>query len=70
MKKVFLMATAAFLFTGVAFANEGKGNGKKKKCANSKSCSSDKKSSCGDKSTAGEKKSCCKSKTADKTVKL
>ncbi len=44
MKKVLLLATAALLFTGVSFANCGKG----KKCSKDKSCS--KKSS----------KSCCK----------
>ncbi|MEP7163470.1 MAG: hypothetical protein ABI741_02190 [Ferruginibacter sp.] len=48
MKKVFLLATAAFLFTGVSFADGGK---KGKKCAKGKSCCS--KSS----------KSCCKDKS-------
>ena len=48
MKKVFLMATAALLFTGVAFADNGKG--KHKKCAKGKSCCS------------GHSKSCCKDK--------
>ena len=54
MKKVFLLATAALLFTGVSFADGGKHKGKK--CGKGKSCCS--KSS----------KSCCKkdkSKTAD-----
>ena len=50
MKKVFLLATAALLVTGVTFAE----NGKKKKCAKGKSCCS--------KGTA-EKKSCCKDKS-------
>lgn len=36
MKKVLLLATAAILFTGVSFANCGKG----KKCAKGKSCCS------------------------------
>ena len=36
MKKVFLLATAALLVTGVTFAD----NGKKKKNAKGKSCSS------------------------------
>jgi len=36
MKKVFLLATAAFLFTGFAFAHEGDG----KKCAKGKDCCS------------------------------
>lgn len=35
MKKVFLLATAALLVTGVTFADNGK---KKKKCAKGKSC--------------------------------
>lgn len=48
MKKVFLLATAALLFTG-AFADGGKK--KDKKCAKGKSCCS--KSS----------KSCCKDKS-------
>lgn len=37
MKKVFLLATAALLVTGVTFADNGK---KKKKCAKGKSCCS------------------------------
>ena len=36
MKKVFLLATAALLVTGVTFADNGKKN--KKKCAKGKSC--------------------------------
>jgi hypothetical protein len=52
MKKVFLLATAALLVTGVTFADNGK---KSKKCAKGKACCS--------KSTA-EKKACCKDKTA------
>lgn len=55
MKKVFLLATAAFLVTGVTFAD----NGKKNKCAKGKTCSS--------KSETAEK-SCCKDKT--KTAKI
>ena len=35
MKKVFLLATAALLFTGAAFADGGKN---KKSCAKGKSC--------------------------------
>lgn len=35
MKKLFLLATAAFLFTGFAFSNQG-GDGKK--CAKGKEC--------------------------------
>ncbi len=34
MKKLFLLATAAFLVTGVSFAHPGKG----KKCAKGKKC--------------------------------
>ncbi|MBC7688488.1 MAG: hypothetical protein H7211_09945 [Aquabacterium sp.] len=48
MKKVFLLATAALLVTGVTFAD----NGKKKKGMKGKTCS---------KSETGEK-SCCKDK--------
>jgi hypothetical protein len=60
MKKLFLLATAALMVTGVSFAsNEGKG--KKKKCAKGKSC-------CSKEGTA-EKKACHKDK-ADKTVKM
>lgn len=44
MKKVFLLATTALLFTGVTFANDG---GKKKKCGKGKKC-------------AGHSKKCCK----------
>jgi hypothetical protein len=36
MKKLFLLATAALLVSGVSFANTDKG--KKKKCAKGKSC--------------------------------
>lgn len=49
MKKVFLLATAAFLITGVTFADNGKK--KSKKCT--KSCCSKSGKSCGKaKSTA------------------
>ncbi len=41
MKKVILFATAAFLFSGVAFAS---GDGKK--CAKSKECAKDMKDCC------------------------
>jgi hypothetical protein len=37
MKKVLLFATAAFLFSGVAFATD-KDKGKKKKCAKGMTC--------------------------------
>ena len=39
MKKVFLLATAAFLFAGMAFAHQGDG----KKSAKVKDCCKDKK---------------------------
>ncbi len=58
MKKVFLLATAALLVTGIAFADKGKG--KTKKCAKGKSCCT--------KSTASASKSCCSDKM--KTAKL
>lgn len=62
MKKLFLLATAALMVTGVTFAsNEDKG--KKKKCAKGKTCCSK------DKAASAEKKSCCKDKAA-KTAKL
>lgn len=54
MKKLFLLATAALLVTGVTFADNGKG--KKKKCAKGKSC------------CPGSTKSCCKDKA--KTVAM
>jgi len=41
MKKLLMLATAAFLVTGVAFAHEGDGKGKKakgKKCAKGGKC--------------------------------
>ena len=52
MKKVFLLATAALMITGVTLADNGK---KKKKSAKGKSCCS---------KTAGAGKSCSKDKTA------
>lgn len=39
MKKLLVLATAAFLVTGIAFAHEGDG----KKCAMGKECCKDKK---------------------------
>ncbi|MEP7109488.1 MAG: hypothetical protein ABI760_15955 [Ferruginibacter sp.] len=56
MKKVFLLATAALLITGVSFADNGK---KKNKGAKGKTCSG---------KTAGSEKSCCKDK--NKTAKI
>lgn len=60
MKKVFLLATAAMMVTGIAFANGGD-NGKKKKCAKGKTCCA--------KDAKAEKKACCKDK-AEKTAKI
>jgi hypothetical protein len=37
MKKIFLLATAAFLFTGVSFAHDGNG----KKCGKGSDCCKD-----------------------------
>ncbi len=53
MKKVIVLAMAAFLVTGVSFANDHKHEGKK--CAKAKECSK-------------EGKECC-SKTAKKETK-
>lgn len=56
MKKLLLLATAAFLVTGVAFAHEGGGKGKSKsKSAKGKQCG---------------KGDCCKDKAEKKTAKL
>lgn len=60
MKKLFLLATAAFMIGGVALGHDGD-KGKKKKCAKGKSCCT--------KEAKAEKKSCCKDK-ANKTAKL
>ena len=49
MKKVFLLATAALLISGVSFADNGK-NKKKGKC--SKSCCKESGKSCGKKMSA------------------
>jgi len=59
MKKLLVLATAAFLVTGVAFAGEGK-DGKEKK-----ECSKDKKECC----KKGGKKSCCKKDSEKKEEK-
>ncbi|MEO6669205.1 MAG: hypothetical protein ABIN36_06995 [Ferruginibacter sp.] len=45
MKKIFLLATAAFLITGISFADTGKNKKKKKSskcCSKGHSCSKDK----------------------------
>jgi hypothetical protein len=58
MKKLFLLAAAGFMFTGVALAHDGT-KGKKKKCAKGKTCcSKDAKAKAG-----------CKDK-AEKTAKM
>lgn len=43
MKKIFLLATAAFIFTGVSFAHDGNGKkcGKGDCCKDKKECSKD-----------------------------
>lgn len=38
MKKIFTLATAALMFTGAAFAHEGKKCAKGKSCCNKKEC--------------------------------
>ena len=53
MKKLFLLATAAFLVTGVSFANTEKG---KKKCGKSKSCCKKDSKSCCKKDKSGTAK--------------
>ena len=60
MKKLFLLATAAMLFTGASFAGNGEGKNKKK-CAKGKSCCS---------KESKEKKSCHKEKKQSKTASL
>ncbi|HEY1019370.1 MAG TPA: hypothetical protein VGE25_10245 [Sediminibacterium sp.] len=60
MKKLFVLATAAFLVTGMAFAHDGDG----KKCAKAKDCCKDKKE-CKDMKKDDKKDD--KAKTATKT---
>ncbi len=60
MKKVLVLATAAFLFSGVAFAS---GDGKK--CAKSKECGKEMKD-CKMKD-GKDMKDCCKKETATAT---
>jgi hypothetical protein len=65
MKKLLVLATAAFLFTGVAFAHEG---GKDKKKASGKECC--KKDANGKESCKKDGKDCCsKDKEAKETPK-
>lgn len=56
MKKLFLLATAALLVTGVAIADNGKK--KKKKCAKGQTC-------CSKDKVATAKKACCKDKHSE-----
>ena len=66
MKKLLVFATAAFLFTGVAFANEG---GKDKKKASGKECC--KKDANGKESCKKDGKDCSsKEKAAKETAKV
>ncbi|MCW3086640.1 MAG: hypothetical protein JWQ78_26 [Sediminibacterium sp.] len=60
MKKVFLLATAAFLVTGFAFAHEGDG----KKCVKGK----DGKDCCAKKETKATKSTTAKAAKAAKTT--
>jgi hypothetical protein len=66
MKKLFLIAAAAFLFTGVAFANDGGG---KKKCAKGESCCKKdaKKEDC---KKDSKEKACCKKDAKKTTAKV
>ena len=61
MKKLFVLATAAFLVTGMAFAHDGDG----KKCAKAKDCCKDKKECSKDMKKDDKKDE--KAKTATKT---
>ena len=60
MKKLFLIAAAAFLFTGVAFANDGGG---KKKCAKGEACCKK------DAKKDSKEKACCKKDAKTTTAK-
>lgn len=66
MKKLFLIATAAFLFTGVAFACDGGG---KKKCAKGEACCKKdaKKEDC---KKDSKEKACCKKDAKKTTAKV
>lgn len=65
MKKVIVLAMAAFLVSGVSFANDHKHDGKK--CAKAKECSKEGKECCS-KDTKKETKE-VKKATTKKTVK-
>lgn len=57
MKKVFTLATAAFLMTGFAFAHGHEGDKKKagkECCKDGKTCSKDAKSCCKDEKSAAK----------------
>jgi hypothetical protein len=67
MKKLLMLATAAFLFTGVAFANNGGG---KKKCAKGKECCKKDAKGKEECKTEGKEKSCCKKDAKTTTAKV
>lgn len=54
MKKVFLLASAAFLFAGAASAEGGKGKNKKKCAKGMGCCNKSAKSCCKDKATTAK----------------
>lgn len=69
MKKLFMLATAAFLFTGAAFAQDG--NTTAKKCAKGKSCCKKEAAATAKKDGKDCKTKCTKAaKTATKTTKV
>lgn len=69
MKKVLVLATAAFLFTGVAFAGgDGKKCGKSKECGKEMKDCKMKEGSKEMKECSKEMKDCCKKETATATT--
>lgn len=56
MKKVFMLATAAFLFTGIAFASGGDGKKCTKDCKDKACCKKDAKAETKTTAKAGAKK--------------
>lgn len=67
MKKVIVLAIAAFLVSGVSFANDHKHDGKK--CAKAKECKKDNKDCCSKDSKDAKKESKEVKKATKKTVK-
>lgn len=63
MKKVIVLAMAAFLVTGASFANDHKHDGGGKKCAKAKECSKEGKECC----SKDAKKATKETKEAKKT---